>query len=96
MKAKDIPSDQMKTHVELDSYIEGPKFALPAGWMERTRIEFNAESTSFGWKPIKVKWSESTTWLRRTIYFTVSGQAFPVQLFLEAIEKSIIDHQGYN
>lgn len=96
MKAREIPQELRHKIIEHDSYIEGPRWALPEGWLEKTLIEANSMLADKGWKKIdlvEVKYSKSFT--QRTIVFTLRGEAYPIQLLLEWIEKAVNEYNLY-
>jgi hypothetical protein len=91
MKANEIPVDKRKLQItKHEAYIEGPRFALGSGFIERTVIEANSVLTKKGWKPIEVvSTKEFTSLMTRTIIFVLSGEAYPVQFYLDKIEETI-------
>lgn len=87
MKSTDIRIEDRNRESTITSYIEGPKTALPSGWLQKAIIQFNAVS---GWDSLKItEVNETTSWFRRTIFFSLSGPAFPLQVFVDEIETAV-------
>lgn len=78
-------------YVEHDSYVEGPKFAFPSGWLERAVIDANADLDRENRIEI-VRVRETTTWFTRTIIFTIGGKPAILQAFMNALKQAIEDY----
>lgn len=91
MKANEIPEEQRKTQIKShEAYIKGPRWALASDFIETSVIEINNSLMKKGWNPIKVvSTKEFTTLTTRTIVFILSGEAYPVQFYLDILNDQL-------
>lgn len=95
MRAEDMTPQQKLTVLSHDSYIEGPRWALPEGWLEKAVMEANSILMPKGWKKIEIESVRyAKTFTQRTIFFTLHGEAYPIAKFLELMESSIIEYNS--
>ena len=98
MEAADIPIEMRHRYVTIESYIEGPRWRLPEGWIRKNVIKFNheLEAQNKGWSRVKVlSETADNSLMRRLITFELGGEAYPVQLFLNILEEAVKADQGW-
>lgn len=72
----------------IESYIEGPRWALPEGTIQKFILDCDA-------RPIKLIYERrSTTLLRATIFFKVEGPEVYLIAFKKVLERTLDEYNG--
>lgn len=79
-----------------DSYVEGPRWALPSGWLEKGLIEANATLRCHNLQEIEiVSVREHTSFLRRTIIFKLRGERASLAAFIKTMETAVREYNAF-
>jgi hypothetical protein len=90
MRSKDMTSEQKFRKATQTGWITGPRWAFGPLFIERQVSTFNDMLLNKGWEPITVISSKAeTSLLRKGISFTLSGQAYPIALFMETMDQAV-------
>lgn len=88
MWANEIAHKDRELVITHSSYIEGLRTAIPEGWLETNIMDFNASLRDAGYDDIQiVNVLYAKSLMRRKCIFTLKGQAYAVQSFLDAIKR---------